>query len=133
MIFLDSNIVLRFVLDDNPKLSPKASGIFSRISSGEVKVFIPWVVLAEIVYVLLKVYKLKKDVIVEKLMPVISLENIMMSNKNIYKEVFRMFVGKNVDFEDAYQVALMGKKNVKEIYSFDEDFNKFPQIKRLID
>lgn len=132
MIFLDSNIVLRFVLDDDPKLSPKASTIFNKISNGEVNVFIPWVVLAEIVYVLLKVYKLKKDEIVEKLLPVIALENITMSNKDIYKRVFEIFTDKNIDFEDAYQVALMVKKNKKEIYSFDEDFDRFPQIKRLV-
>lgn len=42
-----------------------------------------------------------------------------------------ILVDTNISFPDAYHVALMQKKKIEQIYSFDEDFDKFPQIKRL--
>lgn len=131
MIFIDSNVILRFILDDDSKLSPRAAKIFKKIEQENLIVFLSDVIVAEIVYVLLKVYKLDKVEIKEKLLKIIALENISIENKAILPEVFDAFVSKNVDFEDAYQVALMMKKKVKQIYSFDSDFDKFPQIKRL--
>lgn len=130
MIFLDTNVVLRFTLADDPKLSPKAKVIFDKIDRGE-KVFITSVIIAEAVYVLHKVYKLAKVEISHKLLLILLKENISTENKAILKEVFGTFVLKNVDFEDAFQFHLMQKKRISKIYSFDEDFDKFPDIKRL--
>ena len=131
MIFLDTNVIIRFILADDPQNSPKARNIINKIARGETKVFLPAVIIAETVCVLLKVYKLKREKIREKLLPLMRLPGITTENKNIYSWVFDIFQNKSVDFEDAYQVALMKKKKVKEIYSFDRDFDKFSQIKRL--
>src|SRR3989344_7669705 len=128
MTFLDTNVIVRFILADDPQNSPKARSIVDKIARGETKVFLPAVIIAETVYVLLKVYKLKREKIQEKLLPLIMFPGITTENKNIYSRVFETFVSKNVDFEDAYQVVLMHKKKIKEIYSFDHDFDKFSQI-----
>ncbi len=131
MIFIDSNVILRFILNDDPKLSPKAAKIFRKIEKENINVFLSEVIVAEIVYVLLKVYKLKRKDIKEKLLKIFTLDNISIEDKAIFPSIFEIFVSKNIDFEDAYQVALMQKKKVKQIYSFDEDFDKIPQIIRI--
>lgn len=131
MIFIDSNVILRFVLNDEPKLSPKAAKIFQKIEKENITVFLSQIILAEIVYVLLKVYKLKRLDIKEKLLGIIAPDTISIEDKTILPFAFDVFVSKNVDFEDAFLVALMEKRKIKEIYSFDEDFDKFPQIERL--
>ncbi|MBI2039663.1 PIN domain-containing protein [Candidatus Microgenomates bacterium] len=130
MIFIDSNVIIRFVLNDNPKLSAKSYQILKQIENGA-KVYLAPIILAEIVYVLLKVYKLGKTEIKNKVLPVVMMENINMEKKDILPRAFEFFVSKNVDFEDAYLAALMEKKQIKKLYSFDEDFDKFPQIERL--
>ncbi len=131
MIPIDSNVIIRFVLDDNPKLSPKAFQILKQIENGQIQVYLAPIILAEIVYVLLKVYLLEKAEIKDKILPIISLKNIKIERKEILPMVFEIFVTKNVDFEDAYLVALMRKKRANKIYSFDRDFDKIPAIERL--
>ncbi len=131
MIFIDSNVILRFILNDDPKLSPKAAKIFQKIEKENITVFLSQIILAEIVYVLLKVYKLKRLDIKEKLLSIIAPDTISIKDKAILPFAFDIFVSKNVDFEDAFLVALMEKRRIKEIYSFDGDFDKFPQIERL--
>ena len=131
MILIDSNVIIRFVLNDNPKLSPKAFQIIKQIEEGETQVYLAPVILAEIVYVLLKVYRLKRADIKDKILPIVNMRNIKAERKDILPTAFEIFTTKNVDFEDAYLVALMESKQINSIYSFDEDFDKFPKIKRL--
>jgi len=52
MVIVDANIVLRYLLDDHPVLSPKAADILEQHS-----VTLPIEAACEVVYVLQKVYK----------------------------------------------------------------------------
>jgi predicted nucleic-acid-binding protein len=52
MQIIDANIILRYLLKDNPVLFNKAAGIIE----GNKEIFIPNEVVAETVYVLEKVY-----------------------------------------------------------------------------
>lgn len=130
MNFLDTNIILRFVLQDHPIYSPKAEFIFDKINKGE-DVYTSWLVIFETIFVLLHTHKLNKTEVAEKLLPLLRFETLHIENRSLVEKTFDYFVQKNVSFGDAYSVALMEKKKLKKIYSFDRDFDKFPQIKRL--
>ena len=41
-------------------------------------------------------------------------------------------VEKGISFADAFNFCFMEKNGVKEIYSFDEEFDKLKNIKRII-
>lgn len=131
MIFLDTNIILRFILKDHPIYSPKAQEIIRKIDKGSVKVYISWPTILEIVFVLQNSIKLPKKEISEKLLPIFHLENVCIEHGKLLDSIFEYYVDKNISLTDAYNAALIQKKKVKQIYSFDSDFDKFPQIKRL--
>lgn len=131
MIFLDTNIILRFILKDHPIYSPKSETVIKKIDKGEVKVYISWPTILEVVFVLQNSIKLPKKEITEKLLPIFHLENVNLEQKGLLDTIFEYYVDKNISLTDAYNAALMQKKKVKQIYSFDEDFDKFPQIERL--
>lgn len=131
MIFLDTNIVLRFILKDHPVYSPKAEAIIKKIDQGEIRVYISWPTILEVVFVLQNSIKLPKKEIAEKLLPIFHLENVSLEHGKLLDNIFGYYVDKNISLTDAYNAALMEKKKVKKIYSFDSDFDKFPQIKRL--
>lgn len=131
MTFLDTNILLRFVLKDHPKYSPKAESIIKKIDQGEVEVYISWPTILEAVFVLQRSIKLPKKEIAEKLLPIFHLENVNLEQKALLDATFKYYVDKNISLTDAYNATLMGKKKIKNIYSFDEDFDKFPGIKRI--
>ncbi|MBI4028955.1 MAG: PIN domain-containing protein [Candidatus Blackburnbacteria bacterium] len=133
MIFLDANVILRFILDDNPKLSPKAKSIFQTINQGKTRVFISQMAVHEVVFTLQRTYKLPKSNIRQKFSELIKSENILVDKREILEKALFFYEDKNISFADAYQAALMLKKKVKKIYSFDKHFDRFPQIKRLVD
>ena len=62
MVYLDTNIIMRYLLDDHADLSEKAR----QIIDSETSLFICEGVCAEIVYVLTKVYHVENEIIKQK-------------------------------------------------------------------
>ena len=133
MIFLDANVILRFLLDDNPTLSSRAKSIIENIGRGKTIAFISSMALYEVVFTLGRTYKLQRSDIRQKLLSLIDIQNIAVDKQKIVEKALYFYEQKNVSFVDAYQAALMLSKRVKKIYSFDKHFDRFPQIKRLVD
>jgi predicted nucleic-acid-binding protein len=78
---VDANVVLRYLLQDDDALFKKASALLERTKVGEEAVVIPESVLAECVYVLLKVYKIDRQVISEKLRGLFAYKGIVNPDK----------------------------------------------------
>jgi len=131
MICLDSNIILRFVLDNDPKLSPKAKAILEKIQLGKIKTYLSLLAISEVIFTLERSYHLPKKEIVKTLSIVFKIPNLKVENQKLIKEAFVYYAGKNISFVDAYHVVWMSKKKINKIYSFDRDFDKISAIKRL--
>ncbi len=131
MILLDANIILRFILANDPELSPKAEIIIKKIEQGKVKIQITLLAFSEVVFTLERAYKMPKAEITQKLLYLLQVNNLKFEKQNMLPEIFKYYHEKNISFIDAYHIVLMNKKKIKNIYSFDRDFDKFPEVKRL--
>ena len=130
-MFLDTNVFLRHLLQDDPEQSPKASAFLKRIEEGSVKVRTADTVIFETVFTLQKAYRQPKHAISEALLPLIELPGIVLPNKRRYRKVFSLYVDSNLPFADAYHAVLMEHLNITEIISFDTDFDKIKGITRV--
>jgi predicted nucleic acid-binding protein len=129
--FLDTNILLRHVLQDLPHQSPRATALIGRIEAGEVRVRLTETVVFETVFSLQRTYKRRPQAIREALLPILELPGISLPRKARFRKAFALYVDENLPFADAYHAALMGDLGLREIYSFDEDFDRIPGITRL--
>lgn len=131
MSLLDTNIILRFILNDDPLLSTKAKTIFGKIEREKIKVFLSLLTVSEVIFTLERSYKLPKTAIIDKISSIASIPNIFVEKQNLLKEIFSYYQNQNLSFVDSYHIVLMRRKKINKIYSFDRDFDKFPHIKRL--
>jgi predicted nucleic acid-binding protein len=129
--FLDTNIFLRHLLGDIPEQSRRASTYFSEIEEGTKKAHISDIVVLEIVFTLERAYKRTKFEIQSAVLPLLELPGILLPGKRKFREVFLLYVEKNISFADAYHAVTMQKLNLTEIVSFDRDFDKLPAINRI--
>ena len=116
MIVLDTNYILRFLLKDNEDMY--------NISKDTIitnKCFIDNEVLAEVVFVLLKVYNVSKSDIRKTLERFISSENIILNNKSVIIDALQVFNEKNLDFVDAILCVKSKKFSIK---TFDNKLSK---------
>src|SRR5919106_4250299 len=114
LLFLDTNILLRHLLQDDPDQSPRASDFLKRIEEGSVKVRTSDTVIFETVFTLQKAYRQPKKAIGDALLPLIELPGIVLPGKRRYHKVFSLYVEGNLPFADAYHAMLMEQLNLTE-------------------
>lgn len=123
-IFLDSNIILRYLLGeaDAPKIA--------KLLKSNETLIVPDIVVAEVVWTLSRFYKWPKERIVEFLLVLLKNGNIEF-NENMIFSTLSTYLKYNVRYTDAYILVAMRQSKVKDIYSFDKDFDKIPEVNRL--
>lgn len=100
MTRIDTNYIIRYLINDNIEMADIAEDILTNK-----KVFISNEILAEVVYVLLGVYKTSKDEIADRLNQLIDFENISTSDDYVVKKALEIFKTKNLDFVDCLLCA----------------------------
>jgi len=133
MKFFDANIILRYLTRDDPVKAEKCFRLFQKVKRGEVSLTTSESVIAEVIYVLSSpaLYNLQHSEISPLLIPIISLSGLRLTQKRLYFRALEIFASHNIDFEDALSFAYMEKRKIKEIYSYDSDFDRFKEIKRI--
>lgn len=115
--FLDTNILLRHLLQDHPEQSPKATAYLARVEQGELQVRITDTVIFETVFTLQRHYRQPKARIRDALLPLIELPGIILPSKRHLRKVFDLYVDFNLPFADAYHAVLMKRLKLGEIVS----------------
>jgi predicted nucleic acid-binding protein len=133
MKFLDSNVILRYLTRDDPKKAENCYELFQKVKKGEIELTTCEAVIAEVIYVLSSstLYNLPRDEICSLLLPIINLSGLKLPQKRLYIRALYIYASKNIDFEDALSFAYMEKRQINEIYSYDCDFDKLEELKRL--
>jgi predicted nucleic acid-binding protein len=120
---IDANVILRYLLRDDEELFGKAFEILEKVKIGQETVIIPESVLAEVVYVLLKIYEVTREVIVEKLQGLLSYRGVINPDKVDLAEAFRMFGSTKLSFVDCVLCAKAISHRM-ELFTFDGDLKK---------
>ena len=128
---IDANILLRYLTDEPPEQAERVARLFGWISSGEVRVWLEDVVLAEVIWTLSSYYRVSKREITGWLLEVLAQDAIKARDKDVLRVALVLFQEKNVDFVDALVAAQMLSDGESEIYSFDRDFDRIAGITRM--
>jgi len=128
---LDANILLRYLLDDVPELTDRCEALLLRVQRGEETVWLPDIALADVIWTLRSFYKRSKAEIRDVLLPILTLRGIRLRDRAVILHALALFAEKNIDFSDAFIAAEMPARGYTEIYSYDRDFDKMPEIERV--
>ncbi|MBF0238394.1 MAG: PIN domain-containing protein [SAR324 cluster bacterium] len=97
---IDANVILRYVLHDNEILFEKACEIIDHS-----EVLIASEVLAEVVYVLQKVYTIPKVELCETLQSLLLYQNVKTLDDEVMRSALHLFSDFNLDFVDCILCA----------------------------
>ena len=119
MITLDTNTILRCILQDNEET---ATIVNEQMSRNECLI-LPEVI-AEIVYVLLKVYHLDRKNIERSVAAILRHKNVRVPHKKVVEAALRYFGETKFDFVDC---LLIGYALIDghRIFTFDEKLEKY--------
>jgi len=128
--FVDTNIFLRYLTKDEPSRYEKCREMFKKAMKGEIAITTSVMVIAELVWTLLSYYKVPKAEVIEKVSVIVGTKNLSIPDKHIVADALVLYARKNIDFIDAYNVIFMRYRGLREIYSYDEDFELMEDIQR---
>ncbi len=128
---INANVVLRFILADYPRQSPASQRLFERVVRGSECVRMPEVAMCDVVWTLNSFYKRPKAEIRQFVLDVLVVDGVQMERKPIVRNAIELFATKNIDFSDAMIASEMMSNSENEIYSFDRDFEKVGDVKRM--
>lgn len=131
VLHLDANVVLRFLRNDDPSQSPAAARLFESSKSGRATLHLSAVILAEIFYVLVKVYGLRRPEAAAKLLPLVRSDVIEVEQRHRSSAALQRIIAANVDFGDAYLAASAAETGAS-IASFDRDFEAFKDVMTVV-
>ncbi len=131
--FLDTNIFLRHLTNDDPDKAQACLDLIRSIEQGEATAWTSELVVVELVFVLSnkKTYGLSRETVRDILLPRINLPGLKITHKRLYGRVFELYTSYPIDYVDAYHIALIEARGEPELYSYDTDFDQVPGVRRL--
>lgn len=124
MTGLDTNVVIRFLVQDDAAQSPIANRAFSRLTKDQPG-FISAVVLAEISWVLARAYKAPREDIARAIEGLLrSAELIVENAEAAYRALGVYMASSTADFADALIIETASLAGARETLTFDRNAAK---------
>ena len=129
--FVDTNVFVRHIAQDEPQQSPRATAYLRRVAAGEVEGRTADTVIFETVFTLQSFYRMPRTLIRDALLPLIELPGNILPGKQHFRDVFDWYVNSSLSFADAYHAVLIRRLGLNQVMSFDEDFDCIPWLTRV--
>lgn len=124
MIGLDTNVLLRYMVQDDPAQSPKATEVIERRLSKENPGFVSLVCVVEIVWVLGSLYQRSRAQIADHVEMMLAADTLAVQNEQeVYQALVALRNGSGT-FQDALIGALGSWRGCSTTLTFDQDAAK---------
>lgn len=119
--FLDTSFIVRYLTGDPPELAEQAAGVIDEVDD----LMVTDVVLTETAYVLMSVYRVQREVVVDHLITFLQKENISafaLDKSPVLHALLLCRPSGRVSFADAMVWAAAQSSGNKTVYTLDERF-----------
>jgi len=117
--FVDTNLFIRYLTNDDPALADRVEQLLDDAATGAVQLVTTELVIAETVWVLESSYHLNNARIAPLVRGILATPGLEVINGDLIGKALVMYELQNIDFVDAYIAALMEKQGIQDIYSYD--------------
>lgn len=130
--FLDTNVIIRYLTQDNPEHSRQAYNFLKGVEEGTEKVETSEAVIVEAVQVLSSkvLYHLPRQQVRNHLHNILFFRGLRIPKKTMIARALNLYVDSNLDFVDCLIVCHVQSKQLPTIISFDRDFDGISGVNR---
>lgn len=130
-LLLDTNILLRYMSQDHPDHSARATAFMESVARGQVLVVIPDTVVFETVFLLEKQYRRTRKWIDEAMGRILALRAARVERGVELAQALQIYTTTNLSFADAFHAAVTLGDNLAGIASFDRGLDRIPGLRRF--
>jgi predicted nucleic acid-binding protein len=112
-------------------MARSAVELLQRVERGEEKVITSSAVIFEVVFTLQRFYSVPRYEISQALLHLLSIRGLELDAKGVFERALHAYAMTSISFADAYNAAFMENRGVREIYTWDRDFDRIPDVVRV--
>jgi len=118
MVALDTNVLVRYIVQDNKEQAQKAACVIERLTS-EDRAFISCIVLCEINWVLRTTYKISKEECLKTLKKIISVASFDIERIECCTRALKRYENGQADFSDYLIQEIARHEGYEVVLTFD--------------
>jgi predicted nucleic-acid-binding protein len=118
MIGLDTNVLVRYIMQDDAKQAPQATRFVESLSP-EAPGFLPLVAVVELAWVLSSAYDLDRAQLVEAFEGVLRTKELVIERAEVVWKALRAFQSANADFADCLIAHSAASAGCEKTMTFD--------------
>ncbi|MGH3430495.1 MAG: PIN domain-containing protein [Mycobacteriales bacterium] len=121
---LDTNVVVRYLTQDDPAQAEKVNGLIEKAVAGGEKLHLDGIVLCEIVWVLNSAYGFDKSTIVQAVEKILDTAHFVIADRELFREALTAYREGSGDFSD-YAIGLRNRHaGCADTVTFDRGLRK---------
>jgi predicted nucleic-acid-binding protein len=121
VIGLDTNVLLRFLVEDDAEQAARAASLVEHASEAGERLFVPQIVLCEVVWVLESTYRFRRERIVEVLGDVLRSRQLVIEDVPFARRALDRYAERGGDFADYLIVERCRAAGCERVASFDAE------------
>jgi predicted nucleic-acid-binding protein len=125
--FVDTNVLVRHLIGDPPKMAARATAYLQR----ESELLVADLMVAETIYVLESFYEVARPEISEAMRALIVMESVSVVDAPLLLRAVEIYEDDRLDFAEAYLIASGESTGVMQVASFDRSIDRVKSITRV--
>jgi len=131
MAGLDTNVLVRWLLDDDKKQAARVQMLFEETRANRATLFVPSTVVLELEWVLRARYQLDKAVVLGAFSALLETQELEFQDEAALERALSLYRQSSADFADCLRAGQCGFAGQAPMMTFDETAARLPTVQLL--
>ena len=128
---LDTNVLVRYVVQDDPRQTRVAQRYIEQCADQVVPLFLPTSVILETEWVLRSVYQFSKIAVIDVFVGLLEARELMFQDEPSFERAVYLYREHNIDFADCLHLATAHTFDRLPLFSFEKKAGRVPGFELL--
>lgn len=128
---LDTNVLARWMLDDEPRQAARVQRLFEEARERRSTLFVPSTVMLELEWVLRSRYKLEKSAVLGAFNALLETQELEFQDEPAVERALSLYRQSSADFADCMHAGQCGSAGRAPMITFDDTAARLPNVELL--
>src|SRR5580692_8819830 len=128
---LDTNVLVRWILDDDPRQAARVQRLFEEVSEQQLPLFVPSTVMLELEWVLRSRYEFDKSTVLGTFNALLETQELDFQDEPALERALSLYRQGSADFADCLHAGQCGSAGRAPMITFDETAARLPSVEQL--
>jgi predicted nucleic-acid-binding protein len=128
---LDTNVLVRWILDDEPRQAARVQRLFEEVREQPLPLFVPSTVMLELEWVLRSRYEFDKSTVLGTFNALLETQELEFQDEPALERALSLYRQGSADFADCLHAGQCGSAGRAPMITFDETAARLPSVELL--